>query len=112
MKEGEKHFRVMLTFFFVGGVETGGEPHIKKMAACLQTKLCPHAVANKVAISLKETAFGLSGGGLRCASSPPRTAETEELWSQGSRISSRCRLEQNVEAAGCAGSRRIKAASK
>lgn len=57
MKEGEKHFRVMLTFF-CRGVETGGEPHIKKMAACLQTKLCPHAVANKVAISLKETALG------------------------------------------------------
>lgn len=53
------------------------------MAACLQTKLSPCVVANKVAISLEESAGGLSGGGLPCALSRPRNAEAEGLRSLG-----------------------------
>lgn len=111
-RKGEKHSKVMLTFLW-RGVETSAEPHIRKMAGCLQTKLCPHAVTNKVAISLKETAVGSLEEDY-CV--PHRCLALRRLRNYGRKGAAfhhrQCRLEQNAEAAGCAGSRGMKAASK
>lgn len=91
--------------FGEGGV--GAEqPHIRKMAGCLQTKLCPHAVTNKVAISLKETAVGSPEEDYSLPRRCLVAAEAEELRSRGSCTSSRCRLEQKRGGSG------MKAASK
>lgn len=79
-KKGKKHSEVMLTFL-LEGVEKGGGATHQENGWLSPDKIVPPRRHKQSGDKLERDCGWLSGGGLLCASSLPRTAETKELWS-------------------------------